>query len=46
MLLLQRGAAGDRDEASALLTLALQAAMEMKLPEAEQIQQIQQTHGL
>lgn len=42
--LLQRDANGDRKEAKALLSLALQDALEMRLPEADQIQRIMRRH--
>ena len=46
LLLLQRAAEGDREEAARLLSLALSDALEMKLPEAGIIQRIQREHGL
>lgn len=46
LLLLQRAAEGDREEAARLLSLALSDALEMKLPEADAIQEIQREHGL
>jgi hypothetical protein len=44
--LLQRGADGDRDEADRLLGLALADAQRLRLPEAQQIEQIMRQAGI
>lgn len=44
--LLQRQAAGDREEAADLLNQARQAAEQLKIPEADVIRGIQESYGL
>ncbi|HZF55106.1 MAG TPA: metallophosphoesterase [Polyangiaceae bacterium] len=46
MLHLQRSAPGDREAAAELLRLALKAAEDLRIPEADQIRQILHKHGL
>ncbi len=45
LALLQRGQPGDREEARKLLGLALEAAREMRIPEAGQIEEIMRQAG-
>lgn len=46
LIYLQRNQPGDRDKAAELLRLALSAAEQLRVPEAEQIRRIQREHGL